>query len=84
MLLKRVAISSPLIHEKAGRIYVWVTTLSIIARLPTVIRASFYYLGSSELITSTLYTIATVSIVYAMLNINLSAMSKLGGATRIF
>jgi len=78
------AISSPLMHEEVGRIYVWVTILSIVAGLPTVIGGSFYYLGSSKLITSTLYTIATASIVYAMLNINLSAMSKLGGATRIF
>jgi len=61
------AISSPLLQEGSRHIFKFVTILSLIAGLPTVLGASTYFLGTSELIMATLYTVATASIVYAML-----------------
>jgi ZIP family zinc transporter len=59
-----------------------VAGLSLLAGLPVVPGALVYYLGvSSELFTATLLTIATASIIYAMLHINLSALAKLGGVS---
>jgi len=56
--------------------------LSLLAGLPVIPGALVYYLGfSSDIALATLYTIATASIVYAMLHINLSALSKLGGVS---
>jgi ZIP family zinc transporter len=59
-----------------------VAGLSLLAGLPVVPGALVYYLGiSSELFTATLLTIATASIIYAMLHVNLSALAKLGGVS---
>jgi len=59
-----------------------VAGLSLLVGLPVVPGALVYYLGvSSELFTATLLTIATASIIYAMLRINLSALAKLGGVS---
>ena len=59
-----------------------VAGLSLLAGLLVALGALVYYLGvSSELFTATLLTIATASIIYAMLHINLSALAKLGGVS---
>jgi ZIP family zinc transporter len=64
------------------RLFFLVIGLSLLAGLPVVPGALVYYLGvSSELFTATLLTIATASIIYAMLHINLSALAKLGGVS---
>jgi ZIP family zinc transporter len=64
------------------RLFFLVIGLSLFAGLPVVPGALVYYLGvSSELFTATLLTIATASIIYAMLHINLSALAKLGGVS---
>jgi len=62
------------------RLFFLVIGLSLLAGLPVVPGALVYHLGvSSEQFTVTLLTTATVSIMYAMLHINLSALAKLGG-----
>lgn len=54
--------------------------LSMLAGLPTIAGTAVYYAGiESELFSATLNSIATAAIVYAMLHVNLSALSKLGG-----
>jgi len=80
------AIAGPLMMKGAKRVE-WrllslIAGLSLLAGLPVIPGALVYYLGfSSDIALATLYTIATASIVYAMLHINLSALSKLGGVS---
>jgi ZIP family zinc transporter len=64
------------------RLFFLVIGLSLLAGLLVVPGALVYHLGvSSEQFTVTLLTTATVSIMYAMLHINLSALAKLGGVS---
>lgn len=59
--------------------------LALIAGLPVIPGAAIYYLGvASEFLQAVLYSVATASLVFAMLHINLSAMSRLGGMTPSF
>jgi ZIP family zinc transporter len=67
------------------RTFASVGSLSLIAGLPTMLGASVYYFGIlNDLFLANLYSIATAAIVYALLKINLSAASKLGGFNYTF
>jgi ZIP family zinc transporter len=56
--------------------------LSLLAGLPVVPGSAVYYLGIySETFLAVLGTAAEASLVYALLHVNLSAMSKLGGVS---
>ncbi|BAA79115.2 conserved hypothetical protein [Aeropyrum pernix K1] len=74
-------IAAPLAGEKKRTGLRTIIGLSLLAGLPVVPGAMVYYLGSNlpGLAIATLYTVAAASIVYAMLHINLSALSRLGG-----
>lgn len=59
-----------------------VAALSLAAGLPVMPGAAVYYVGQlGDLWQASLYTAAAASIVYALLHVNLDAMSKLGGIT---
>lgn len=77
------AIVGPLIGDLKLRIsHTTLLSLSMIAGLPTVLGSAVFYTGiGSELFLATLNTVATASIVYAMLHVNLSALGRLGGVS---
>ncbi len=56
--------------------------LALAAGLPVIPGAMVYYSGiTADIILATLYTIASASLVYALLHVNLAALAKLGGVT---
>ena len=77
------AIVGPIIGERGVPVgTVYIVGLSLLAGLPTVLGASIYYAGvDSEMFIAVLNTVATASIVYAMLHVNLHALSRLGGVS---
>lgn len=77
------AIAGPLLANRRGRPLITpILGMSILAGLPTVAGAGVYYLGvSNGLFLAVLNSVANASIVYAMLHVNLSALSRLGGLT---
>ena len=77
------AIVGPLLGEARQKVgHTTLLGLSMLAGLPTVLGSAVFYTGiSSELFIATLNTVATASIVYAMLHINLSALGRLGGVS---
>ena len=59
--------------------------LSLATGLPVIPGAAIYYIGlTHEMFMAALYSVAEASIVFALLHVNLSAMSKLGGLTSTF
>jgi len=74
-------IAGPLLADKRTAIpLTQAVGLSLLAGLPVIPGAAIYYAGiESGLFLATLNTIATASIVYAMLHVNLNALAKLGG-----
>lgn len=77
------AVVGPIVGETKNQLKgISLLGLSMLAGLPTVLGAAVFYTGvNSELFLAVLNTIATASIVYAMLHVNLSALSKLGGVS---
>ncbi len=77
------AIVGPLLGEARQHVnHATLLGLSMLAGLPTVLGSAVFYTGvGSGLFLATLNTIATASIVYAMLHVNLSALGRLGGVS---
>ncbi|AEA12505.1 zinc transporter, ZIP family [Thermoproteus uzoniensis 768-20] len=77
------AIVGPLLGDRAARPSpAYIAGLSLLAGLPAIPGAAVYYTGlGGGLFIATLDTVATASIVYALLHVNLSALPKLGGLT---
>ncbi|WP_148682678.1 ZIP family metal transporter [Pyrobaculum ferrireducens] len=77
------AIVGPLLGDRNAKpSLAYITGLSLLAGLPVIPGAAIYYTGlGNELFISTLNTIANASIVYALLHVNLGALSRLGGLT---
>jgi ZIP family zinc transporter len=76
-------IAAPLLGDRRARADLSLLVgLSLLAGLPVVPGAAVYYLGIySETFLAVLGTAAEASLVYALLHVNLSAMSKLGGVS---
>ncbi|MEM1597823.1 MAG: ZIP family metal transporter [Pyrobaculum sp.] len=74
------AIVGPLLAGRKNPPLLSLFWLSLLAGLPTVAGAGVYYLGVTHgLVLAVLNSVANASIVYAMLHVNLNALSKLGG-----
>lgn len=79
-----LAIGAPLVASGAGRgvrpLALPLLYLSLIAGLPTSLGAAAYYTGiTSGVFVATLDTVASASLVYALIKINLTAAGMLGG-----
>lgn len=82
------AIAGPFFLKPRGRYEVnrglltLLIILALVAGLPVIPGAMVYYSGvTADLMLATLYTIASASLVYALLHVNLAALSKLGGVS---
>lgn len=77
------AIVGPLLGDRNARpSLMYITGLSMLAGLPVIPGVAVYYAGfNNALFIAILNTVANASIVYALLHVNLSALSKLGGLT---
>lgn len=77
------AIVGPILGDRNARpSLTYITGLSLLAGLPVIPGVAIYYTGlSSELFIATLNTVASASIIYALLHVNLGALPRLGGLT---
>ncbi|MEM3326819.1 MAG: ZIP family metal transporter [Thermoproteus sp.] len=77
------AITGPLLADRGvSATPSTLASLSLLAGLPTVLGSGAYYLGlQSALALAVLNAVANASIVYAMLHVNLNALSRLGGVS---
>ncbi|QIW22714.1 ZIP family metal transporter [Sulfolobus sp. S-194] len=74
------AISTPSFINRNKVSIIRLIILSLIAGLPTALGASIYYLGiSNQIFLALLDVVASASLVYVMVKINISAASLLGG-----
>ncbi|QGA55303.1 ZIP family metal transporter [Sulfolobus sp. E5-1-F] len=74
------AISSPAVMSKKQMGLKALITLSLLAGLPTTLGASIYYLGiSNGIFLAFLNVVASASLVFVMIRININAASLLGG-----
>lgn len=75
-----IAISSPALLSKSRLSLKVLILLSLFAGLPTALGASIFYLGiTNELFLALLNTIASASLVFVMIRINIIAAALLGG-----
>ncbi|AOL16381.1 ZIP family zinc transporter [Sulfolobus sp. A20] len=75
-----IAISSPTMMYKKVMKLKSLIALSMIAGLPTTLGASVYYIGiANELFLAVLNVIASASLVFVMIKVNITSASLLGG-----
>jgi ZIP family zinc transporter len=81
------AVMAPLLRSRPDRrtLAKVILALPALAGLPTLLGVAVYYLGGlGKIWISFLNTVAAASIVFAMIKVNLSAASDLGGFNRWF
>lgn len=81
------AIMAPIMRAQVGRgnLLKIIVILPALAGLPTILGTAIYYVGGlGGIWISFLNTVAAASIIYAMIKVNLSAASDLGGFNRAF
>ncbi|WP_338598997.1 ZIP family metal transporter [Sulfolobus tengchongensis] len=75
-----IAISSPSVVSKRMIALKTLILLSLLAGLPTTLGASIYYLGiTNQIFLAFLNVVASASLVFVMIRINITAASLLGG-----